>query len=296
MSRLRLAERLSSAARSPYLKLECELPTGRFKVRGATYALARRRESGPVAEVVAASTGNHGAAVAYAAREAGVPASIFVPRGSNPVKLERIARLGAALHEVGALLSEAIDAAAEYARARGAYFLHDASDPHVPVGAGAIAAEICEQLPAVDRIYVPMGDTALIRGVAAEAKRLAPRVRIVGVQAENAPAYYRSWQSGAVVTTASADTIADGLATTRPLADNVARIRELVDDVVLVSEEELLEAIRGLLFREHVVAEPSGAAAAAAFVKQSPATGVSVLLVTGGNISAAVLKAAVAGL
>ena len=267
-----------------------------FKVRGAIYALTRRLEISDVPEVVAASTGNHGAAVAYAARLAGVPATIFVPRGSNPVKLERIVKLGAALHETGDLLAEAIDAAARYAKDRGAYFLHDATDPDVPIGAGSIAREILEQLSHVDCIYVPMGDTALVRGVAAEAKRLIPAVRIVGVQAENAPAYYKSWKTGAVVVTDTANTMADGLATTRPIAANVALVRELVDDVVLVSEDELLEAIGVLLLREHVVAEPAGAAATAAFMKQSPASGSTVLLVTGGNIAPAVLKLAIARL
>ena len=293
---LRLAETWSGGGRSTYLKLECELPTGSFKVRGAVYALTRRLAASDVTEVVAASTGNHGAAVAYAARLAAIPATIFVPRHANPVKLERIVKLGAALHETGDLLSEAIDAAARYADDRGAYFLHDATDPDVPVGAGSIAREILEQLAHVDRIYVPMGDTALVRGVAAEAKRLCPAVRIIGVQAENAPAYYRSWKTGLVVVTETADTIADGLATTRPVAANVALVRGLVDDVVLVSEDELLEAIGVLLMREHVLAEPAGAAAAAAWMKQLPAPGSSVLLVTGGNIAAEVLKRVVARL
>ena len=293
---LRLSETWSNGQRSTYLKLECELPTRSFKVRGAVYALTRRQEASHVSEVVAASTGNHGAAVAYAARRMGIPATIFVPRRSNPMKLQRMAELGATIHEVGDLLSEAIDTAAVYADERSAYFLHDANDADVPLGAGAIAMEIFTQLSVVDRIYVPMGDTALIRGVAAQAKQLCPTVRVIGVQAENAPAYYRSWKSGVVVMTQTADTIADGLATTRPLVANVERIRQLVDEVVLVSEEELLDAIGILLFREHVVAEPAGAAATAAWTKQLPPSGISVLLVTGGNIAPAVLKQAVARL
>jgi threonine dehydratase len=293
---LRLSEAWSDGQRSTYLKLECELPTGSFKVRGAVYALTRRQEASHVPEVVAASTGNHGSAVAYAARREGIPATIFVPRRSNPMKLQRMAKLGATIHEVGDLLSEAIDAAAAYADERRAYFLHDATEADVPVGAGAIAMEIFAQLAVVDRIYVPIGDTALIRGVAAQAKRLCPTVRVIGVQAENAPAYYRSWKSGVVVMTQTADTIADGLATTRPLADNVQRIRHLVDEIVLVSEEELLDAIGLLLLREHVLAEPAGAAATAAWTKQFPSSGVSVLLVTGANIAPAVLKQAVARL
>src|SRR5215831_762922 len=100
---LRLSEAWSDGQRSTYLKLECELPTRSFKVRGAVFALTRRQEASHVREVVAASTGNHGAAVAYAARRMGIPATIFVPRRSNPIKLQRIATLGATIHEVGDL-------------------------------------------------------------------------------------------------------------------------------------------------------------------------------------------------
>jgi threonine dehydratase len=240
--------------------------------------------------LIAASTGNHGAAVAFAAQLRGIRATIFVPCGSNQVKLARIAGLGGDIHEIGSTLAESIDQAAEYATRRGAYFLHDATDPDVAVGAATIAAELMEQLPIIDRIYVPVGDTALIRGVAAEAKRLRPGVRIVGVQAENAPAYYRSWQSGAAVITNSANTIADGLATTRPIVENVACIRELVDEMLLVSEPDLLDAVGWLLFREHLVVEPSGAASLAAFRKYGSIEGRAVLLVTGCNISPALLK------
>jgi threonine dehydratase len=247
-------------------------------------------ESAAVREVVAASTGNHGAAVAYAARERGISATIFVPCGSNPVKLARIGRLGGAVHEIGATLAESIDHAADHATRRGAYFLHDATDSDVPVGTATIASELMEQVSDLDRIYVPVGDTALIRGVAAEAKRIRPGVRIIGVQAQNAPAYYRSWQSGDVIVTDSANTMADGLATTRPIAENVKCIRELVDEMLLVTEAELLEAIGCLLFQEHLVAEPAGAAPVAAFRKTGSTELRTALLVTGSNISSELLK------
>src|SRR5262249_12578585 len=153
-------------------KLETELPTASFKVRGALYSLATRAAAQPVSEVVAASTGNHGAAVAYAARLLALRATIFVPAGANRVKVDRIRALGAELIEQGVDLSAAIDAADAYARREGAFFLHDASDADVPAGAGTIGAEIVAQLPSVDAIYVPMGDTALIRGVASAARQL----------------------------------------------------------------------------------------------------------------------------
>jgi threonine dehydratase len=246
--------------------------------------------------VVAASTGNHGAAVAYAARIAKVGATIFLPENPNPVKRARIVALGAKVIERGTMGgSAASEGAAEFAREQGHYFLDDASDPLVPAGTATIASEILDEIPAPDVIFVPMGDTALIRGVAAEAKRRSPGVRIVGVQAEQAPASVRSWQQGRVVVPDECDTIADGLATLRPLETNVIAIRELVDEVRLVSEQELLDAIRILLLDEHVVAEAAGAAATAAFL-QAPsdyADAEIVLLVTGANVSPEVLRRAV---
>ena len=279
-----------------YLKLESELPTASFKPRGAIYALLKNDSSPKLTGVVAASTGNHGAAVAYAARIANLPATIFLPANANPVKRARIVSLGAKVVESGIQdQSAAMAAAAAFARDRGQYLLEDASDPLVPVGTATIAAETLDQLPRPDAIFVPMGDTALIRGVAAETKRRHPAVRIVGVQAERAPAYARSWQERRVVVTPDCDTIADGLATRHPLQENVSAIRALVDEIRLVSERELLDAIRLLLIDEHQVAEPAGAAATAAFLQSAsgyPGATV-VLLLTGANSSLEVLRDAV---
>jgi threonine dehydratase len=276
-----------------YLKIESDLPTGSFKLRGALNALLRTAAQRMLPGVVAASTGNHGAAVAYAARIAKVGATIFLPENPNPVKRARIIALGAKVVERGAMGQSAIsEGAAEFARQHGHYFLDDATDPLVPAGTATIASEILDEIPAPDVIFVPIGDTSLIRGVAVEAKRRHPDVRIVGVQAERAPAYVRSWQQGRVVVTDSCDTIAEGLARLHPLEANVIAIRELVDEVRLVSERELLDAIRVLLLDEHVVAEAAGAAATAAFL-QDPAPHADanvILLVTGANLSPEVLR------
>jgi threonine dehydratase len=275
-----------------HLKLETELPTRSFKPRGALYALMKTLQKGSIKGVVAASTGNHGAAVAYAARLAKLPATIFLPESPNPIKRARIVGLGANVEEVEWKPDALNNAAAAFAQAHDYYFLNDASDELVPVGTATIAAEILDELPAPDVIIVPMGDTALIRGVAAEAKRRHPAVKIVGVQAEQAPAYVRSWKEDRVVTTETCNTIADGLATSVPLEPNVRAIRELVDDVTLVSEDELLKAVRTLLFEEHLVAEPAAAAATAAYLQNPTAyAGRSVvLLVTGSNISHELLR------
>jgi len=311
--------------RRVWLKLETELPTGSFKVRGALWALAARLKSegqatevaaqegtmnraptswaagaqaGGIREVVASSTGNHGAAVAWAAKMLDVKARIFLPVGCNPVKRGRIASLGAEIVESGgADLASAFVLANEYAQRPGVYFLNDATDENLPAGPATIGCEILEQVPEASAIFVPMGDTALIRGIAAAVKQLRPQLKIVGVQAERAPSYYLSWKAGHVVGTETCDTIADGLATRTPDASNVRDIRELVDEVILVSEEEMLQAIATLLLEEHVLAEPAGAASTAALRKARGRADYGeniVLLVSGANISRDVLKRAVA--
>lgn len=269
-----------------YLKLECELPTGSFKIRGAYYALWQQQQRASVAEVVAASTGNHGAAVAWAARELGVAAVIFVPVGANRTKTARIEGLGARLTEVGADIEDARRAAEHHAAEAGAFLLDDATNPDVPIGAGTIGLELIDQLPSCATVLVPVGDSSLIRGVAAAMKSLRRGVRVIGVQAMTAPSYHDSWRSGRVMPTATANTIADGLATTTPTAANVAGVRALVDDMVLVSDRDMLDAMRWLRDNDDVVAEPAGAAAVAALRRttRSP-RGPVVAIISGGNVA-----------
>jgi len=294
-TRLIKAERLGRDSNTQiYLKLETELPTGSFKPRGALYALMKNLEQRSVKGVVAASTGNHGAAVAYVARMAKIPATIFLPESPNPIKRARIVSLGATVKEIESKGNSLADAAAAFAHEHDYYFLNDGSDELVPIGTATIAAEILDELPTPDVMIVPMGDTALIRGVASEAKRRHPAVRIVGVQAAQAPSYFRSWHEDRVVTTETCDTIADGLATCVPLEPNVRAIRELVDEVTLVSEDELLQGVSALLFDEHVVAEAAGAAPVAAFLQNSTAYEgcIVVLVVSGSNIPHELLRQA----
>ena len=279
-----------------WLKLEGEMPTGSFKVRGAIYALHANESRLTTREVVASSSGNHGAAVAYAAQLLGWKARIFLPEKNNPVKRKNIERLDAAIEEIGAIdLAGAFEAASAYAQRTGAFFLNDATDEDLPTGPGTIACEIFEQQPDIDVIYVPMGDTALIRGVADAAKQISHRVKIIGVQSERAPSYFLSWKERRAVETETCDTIADGLATRTPVVANVHAIRELVDEVILVSEEEMLRAIGQLLIDEHVIAEPAGAAATAAYLKSLDRNrGHVALLVSGANASTGVLRQAIA--
>lgn len=232
------------------------MPTGSFKPRGALYALSINMARRPIREVTASSTGNHGAAVAYAAKLLGIKATIFLPENPNPVKRARIANLGAAIVERGMSdLTAACKEASAYSQKEGVYFLNDATDPDLPAGPATIAWEILDALPSTDTIYVPMGDTALIRGVAAAAKQGSPKIKIIGVQAESAPAYFLSWKKGEAV--------------------------------------EMIKAIRYLLFEEHVVAEPSGAAATTALLEAKEAPGPAVVMrVTGANITPNILRQA----
>jgi threonine dehydratase len=264
---------------------------GSFKVRGAYHAIFRRKEKGTLRGVVTSSTGNHGAAVAYAANLLGVPARVYLPENPNPVKRARIAQQRAEIVEAGAFLEAERELADRFAEESGWFNLVDGGEPEMLPGTAMIGCEIVEQIPDVDAIIVPVGDSTLIRGVAFAAKQLRSEVKIIGVQAERAPAYALSFRAGHAVSTDSSDTIADGLAVRHASEENVREISALVDDFLVVSEEEMLAAVRKLILDEHVVAEPAGAAATAALLKSGGkfAGKTVVLLVTGANIPEGVL-------
>jgi threonine dehydratase len=280
------ASSLARADAEVWLKIETGLPTGSFKPRGALFVLATTLQQRKIEEVTACSTGNHGAAVTFAAKALGVQATIFLPENPNPVKRRKIEELGARIVMTGSAdLSETSRHVIQYSARPGVYFLNDATDPDLPAGPGTIGLEILDQLPGVTAVVVPMGDTALIRGVGAAIKQVAPAVKIIGVQAAQAPAYCLSWRAGNVVATETCDTCADGLANRIPDAANVAAIRQVVDEVVLVSEEGMIQAIRHMHFHEGVLAEPAGAATTAAWLDGWAGKGKVVLLVTGANLS-----------
>ncbi|HMF98561.1 MAG TPA: pyridoxal-phosphate dependent enzyme [Vicinamibacterales bacterium] len=190
------------------------------------------------------------------------------------------------------LRESALPAVSEIERAR--VFLRRAA-----AGPGTIGWEILEQCPECAELYVPVGDSALIRGVAAAVHAWRPAVRVIGVQAEAAPSYYLSWREGEVVSTETCNTIADGLATRTPVEANVRAVREAVADMRLVTEQQMLSAIERLATDEQVVAEPAAAATAAGLVSSldgsvSRPPGSSdeavVLLITGGNIAPGLLR------
>jgi threonine dehydratase len=272
-----------------YLKLESEGPTGSFKVRGAYHAIDVRQKqmNGKLPGVVTSSTGNHGAAVAYAAFMQHVPARIYLPKNPNPAKKARIADFGAEIVEVGKFSEETRQHAAKFAEESGWYDVVDGSEPEMLPGTATIACEILDKLQHVDVFFVPVGDSTLIRGFAFAAKQLRPGVKIVGVQAERAPAYALSFAQSRAICVDSSDTIADGLSVRDTTEENVREIATLVDEFVLVSEEQMLSAMRHLLMQEHVLAEPAGAATTAAFLKTSTnyEKKMAVLLVTGSNVT-----------
>jgi len=297
-SRLIASDNLAkSGGASVHLKLESEGPTGSFKVRGAYCAIHTHKMpfGGELPGVITASTGNHGAAVAYAASKLRIPARIYLPDNQNPAKRARIAQLGAEIVEAGTYLEETREHAQKFSEQSGWYNVVDGVDPEMLPGPATIACEIVEKLPTVDVIFVPVGDSTLIRGLAFAAKQLKPAIHIVGVQADRAPAYAMAFTKGHAISTDTSDTIADGLSVRDAMEDNVKQIAGLVDEFVLVSEEEMLGAIRFLHEEEKVTAEPAGAATTAAFRKTAPsyANQTVVLLVTGSNIPPDLLAHAV---
>lgn len=165
VTRLVPADSLAQAsAAHVYLKLENEAPTSSFKCRGALHTLCQQVQRGPVAGVVTSSTGNHGAAIAWAARRMGVPALIFLPEHPNPVKRARIAQQGARIVEAGRDVEESREHAARYAAEHDWFLVVDGQDEDLTSGAATVGCEIVEQLPSTDVIYVPVGDSSLIRG------------------------------------------------------------------------------------------------------------------------------------
>lgn len=267
-----------------YLKLENLQLTGSFKVRGALYKLARL--GSPSQEILTVSAGNHGRAVAYGAELFQVRATIIVPRTAAPTKIEAIARHRVSLLLVGEDYDEAEQQAREMAARSGALFISPYNDWDIISGQGTIALEMLESLPHLDALLVPTGGGGLLAGVALAAKTLNPRIRIFGVQPENAPAMYESFRAGRLVFVQEKETLADGLAgNIEPGAITFPIIRQYVDDIVLVSEKAIREAIGLLLKHEHQVVEGAGAVGVAALLESPRDFGRKIgVILTGSNI------------
>jgi threonine dehydratase len=271
-----------------WLKPENLQPVGSFKVRGAYHAISRLTDP---TGVVAYSSGNHAQAIAYAARMFGVPAVIVVEDSAPAIKVEATRALGAEVVQVPLPQREA--AAAEIASARGLSLIPPFDHPHVIAGQGTIGLEIAADLPEVDLVLVPVSGGGLISGIASAIKALSPRTAVVGVEPELGADTAASHLAGELVRWAPAlraRTVADGLRA-EPSELTFAHLRKLVDSVVTVSEEEILGTVTTLARRAHLVAEPSGAVATAAYLHRAadlPA-GRTVAVVSGGNIDPALL-------
>lgn len=271
------------------LKLENLQRTGSYKIRGAYYRMSRLSDEEKARGVVAASAGNHAQGVAFAARELGIKATIFMPLGVALPKLQATRDYGADVLLRGSTVEEPLQAAAEYAAATGAVLIPPFDHPDVIVGQGTLGLEILDQAPDLDTIIVPIGGGGLISGVASAIKQRAAAegrtVRVIGVQAVNAAAYPVSLAAGVATEIRTSATIADGIAVAKPGLLNFEIIRELVDEVVTVSEADIARAILVLLERAKLVVEPAGAVGVAAILAgQLSGTGKTVVILSGGNI------------
>jgi len=273
------------AGANVYLKCENRQKTGSFKVRGAYNKIARLVEKGRPSSVVACSMGNHAQAVAFAATEAGVKSSIVMPTKAPIVKIEATRGYGAEVVLHGDTYSDASDHAREIEAKTGAVFIPGFDDDDVISGAGTVGLEILEDLINVNTIIIPAGGGGILAGVAYAVKHINPQVRIIGVQSEGANALYTSFKSGTLVTSATS-TFADGIAVQKPGIRPYEIIRDYVDDIVLVSDDEIADAMIGLLERCKQVVEPSGAASLAAIAtgKVNVRGQNVVCIVSGGNL------------
>jgi len=262
------------AGRDVCLKAENLQRTGSFKVRGAVSKIATLSKSEQRAGVVAASAGNHGQAVAWAARDAGIKATIFMPQDAPMAKVEPTKNYGAKAELRGASFEEALAAALAYVESTGATFVHPYEDEKVIAGQGTIGLEIVDQVPDVETVVIPVGGGGLASGIALALRAVKPGVRIVGVQAG-----LEGW------------TLADGIAV-KSVGELTGRILEdNLDDLVSVSDEEICSAVVLLLERSKLVVEGAGAVGVAALLagKAGGGQGRALALLSGGNIDPTML-------
>jgi threonine dehydratase len=270
------------------LKCENLNPTGAFKVRGGINLLAALEPEVRMRGVVAASTGNHGQSVAYAARIFGSPAMIFMPEDANPLKVAATVALGASVVQTGCDFDQARLAAEEHAAFYNLRYVHSSNEPLLVAGVGTAALELLEMVPDLDTIIVPVGGGSGVLGAGVVARAVNPAIRIVGVQAEGASAVYRSWREGRRIVTERVNTFAEGLATREPFEMPLALLPQLVDEIVLVNDDQIAAAI-GLLFEAtRQVAEGAGAAPVAVVMsRRDEFAGKRVgMILSGGNITA----------
>ena len=246
------------------LKLELLQVTGSFKARGATNKLLSLTPAELERGIVAASGGNHGLGTARAGRMAGVPTTIFLPTNAAPSKLEKLKAWGAEIRVVGDSFSEANKAALEHVAQTGAAYFHPFADPLVVAGQGTVGLEILEQMPDVDTVLVAMGGGGLISGIATAFKALAPRVRVVGIEAAGSPVLLRAIEAGSNIALDRVTTTVATMSCAKTDDRIFEIVRDRVDEIVLVDDDEMRRAAGWLWFEMGLAADLSGAAAIAA--------------------------------
>jgi len=281
------------------LKCENLQRTGSYKIRGAYHRISQLSDEEKARGVVAASAGNHAQGVAFAARELGIPATIFMPIGVALPKLQATRYYGAEVVLRGHTVSEPLAAAQEFAERTGAVYIPPFDHADVIAGQGTLGLELLEQAPELQTVIVPIGGGGLISGVASVLKRTAAeqgrRIRVIGVQAANAAAYPVSLAAGAVTEIAIAPTIADGIAVAKPGRLNFEIVRDAVDEVVTVDDDDIARAMLVLLERAKMVVEPAGAVGVAAILTgQVQPEGPTVVVLSGGNIDPLIMERVIA--
>lgn len=269
-----------------YLKLENLQPTRAFKVRGGIHYMHRMKDQATKRGVIGASTGNHAQSIAYAGSLFGVTVKMVMPHGVSRLKNEAVRDLGAEVITHGGYYEEAREYAEKLASEKGYLYVHGINEPLLYEGVGTMHLEIIEEQPDIDVVINPIGGGSGACGACIVYKAVDPRIKVIGVQAEGAPALYQSWKSGTIVSTGGVKTAAEGLAAGQAYELPLRILRERLDDMVLVSDDEMKQAVRNILYATGQVAELAGAASTAAALKiKDKLNGKKVaLLLTGGNI------------
>src|SRR5213079_2326476 len=274
-----------------FIKHENYQPVGAFKVRGGINLISQMGPDERQRGVIAASTGNHGQSVAYAARLFGVKAIIVVPEKANPGKVAAMQGMGAEVIFYGVTYDESKLHCETLAREHGYRYIHSGNEPLLIAGVATEGLEMLEDEPDLEVIIVPIGGGSGASGTCIVAHTLNPSIRVIGVQAEASPAAYESWQQGRLIETTNR-TMAEGLATGRAFELPQEIMRQMLHEFMLVSEEEIMQAMVWLLERAHTLAEGAGAASlAAAYRLRDELQGKKVGIVcSGGNASLEQLK------
>lgn len=247
------------------LKVETVNPIRSFKGRGTDFYVRSLRSAPP--KLVTASAGNFGQGLAFAARARGIALDVFAAINANPLKVARMRQLGATVELAGRDFDDAKDHARAHAERLGVPFVEDGREPAIAEGAGSMAVELAAWPEPITVAVVPLGNGALLGGIATWLRHVSPSTRIVGVCAANAPAMRDSLRAGHPVQTMEANTIADGIAVRVPVPEALACLAPVVDDVVLVSEGALRQATAMIETETGLVAEPAGAAGIAALIE-----------------------------